>query len=64
LCAIIREFRGCDTDEVSEQEDGENKGQVSFTLPEGLNPAMAGIFLDEANDLLELIEEQMAAWAK
>lgn len=62
LCAIIREFRGCDAEEVSGQDDRDDSEPVSFDLPNDQNSAMISIFLKEANDLLALVEEQVPVW--
>ena len=62
LCVIIREFRGCDAEELSGQDDKSDREPVSFDLPDGQNPAMISIFLEEVNGLLALIEEQVSIW--
>ncbi|OQX38086.1 MAG: hypothetical protein B0D91_05180 [Oceanospirillales bacterium LUC14_002_19_P2] len=68
LRILIHEFRGGKTDDDQPTEEVQENSQplasepVSVALPDGLDPEMAGIFLEEATELLEQIEEQMAAW--
>ena len=68
LRILIHEFRGGKTDDDIPAEEVQENSQllapepVSVALPDGLDPEMAGIFLEEATDLLEQIEEQVAAW--
>ncbi|GAA4651989.1 Hpt domain-containing protein [Kistimonas scapharcae] len=68
LRILIHEFRDGKTDDDLPTEEMQENRQplapepVSVALPDGLDPEMAGIFLEEATDLLEQVEEQMAAW--